>query len=63
MPSRLRFVVDGSALDFDSELADEFPEWTRAHIDVVLPDVVSNLGWTVVGPAFEMTHRKLVSQR
>lgn len=63
MLANLRFSMDGPGLDFDSELAAEFPEWTRAHIDVVLPDVFSNLGWTVVGPAFEATHRKLVSQR
>ncbi len=59
----LRFATDGPGLDFDSELAAEFPEWTRAHIDVVLPDVFSNLGWTVLGPVFETTHRMLVSQR
>lgn len=63
MPQELRFVVDGHGLEFDSELAPEFPEWTRAHIDVVLPDPFTNLGWTIVGPAFEMTHRTLVSRR
>lgn len=61
--SELDFVGDGTSLPHDSALAAEFPEWTRAHIDVVLPGVFTNLGWTVAGPAFEWTHRRLVSRR
>ena len=57
----LRDGPDG--LSFDSVLDPSLPEWTRAHIDVVLPDPFSPLGWTVIGPAFEWAQRVMVSRR
>ncbi|MEZ5410482.1 MAG: PEP-utilizing enzyme [Acidimicrobiales bacterium] len=54
---------DGPGLVFDSVLDPEYPEWTRAHIETVLPDPFTPLGWTLVGPAFERTQQFMPSRR
>ena len=46
-------------LIFDSVTHPGCDEWTSAHVDAVLGEVISPLAWTVVGPAFERSQARL----
>ena len=57
----LALVVESSEgnLIFDSVVHPDYPELSRMHVDAVLGDVISPLAWTLIGPAYEHSQRRL----